>query len=249
MPAKKLFDIRQGVRLGSDVFIVPKEYVQKLRKSEQKFFRPAVMNTSIVGARLNDKYYAFYPYSAGKLDISTEQELQDRVPTYFNDFLLAAKTKLSSRRSLGGDLKWWELLRHRSWQEEHGPKIVSKYFGGSRSFAFDRAGQFVVVVGNAWLVRRGAVNLAITDEEIYFAALTYLSSAIADGLLKYVSIQVSGGQLDLSNKYIGSLLVPNLAKVDASKVSALVQTGKLISEGQIDDWNDVDGLVLSILNG
>ena len=105
-----------------------------------------------------------------------------------------------------------------------------------------------MVVGNAWIVKKGAVKLDITDEEVSFAVLTYLSSTIADELLKYASIQVAGGQLDLSNKYLRNLLVPDLAKVEPSRVNALVQTGKLISEGKIDDWKDVDGLVLSIFN-
>lgn len=249
IPAKKIFDIRQGVRLGNDVFIISKEYLQKLRKSEQRFFRPAVMNLSISDGRLNDAYYVFYPYTGGNLKIATEEELRDHVPTYFKELLSPAKAKLSSRKSLKeGNLKWWELLRHRSWQEEHGSKIVSKYFGGSRSFAFDQTGKFVVVVGNAWLLKKGAVQIEITDEEIYFAVLTYLNSAIADELLKYASIQVSGGQLDLSNRYVNNLLIPDLAKLENSTVSTLVQMGIRISEGQIDNWKDVDELVHSILN-
>lgn len=249
VPAKKVFDIRQGVRLGSDVFVVTKEYFHKLRKSERRFFRPAVMNVSISEARLNDNYYVFYLYSKGLPPITSEEELEKCVPTYFNEIFLPAKRQLSARKSLVRDNKpWWELLEHRAWNEDYESKIVSKYFGGSRSFAFDKTGQFVVVVGNAWLIKKGAINLNIADDEIYFAALAYLSSSIADELLKYVSIQVSGGQLDLSNKYLGNLLVPNLAKLKASEVSALVQTGKLISEGRTDDWKDVDGLVRSILN-
>jgi len=249
LPAKRLFDIRQGVRLGSDVFIVPKEYVQKLSKGEQKFFRPAVMNPSISDGTLNDNYCVFYLYTKGLPPITSEAELEEHVPTYFKERFLPAKRQLSTRKSLERDNKaWWELLEHRSWNEEHVPKIVSKYFGGARSFAFDRSGRFVVVVGNAWLIKKGAVALDITDEEVYFATLAFLSSTIADDLLKYVSIQVSGGQLDLSNRYLGNLLVPNLAKVASPKVNALVQTGKLISEGKIDNWNDVDGLVLSSLN-
>lgn len=93
------------------------------------------------------------------------------------------------------------------------------------------------------------MTLDITDEEVYLAMLTFLSSNTSDELLKYVSVQVSGGQLDLSNKYVGNLLIPNLAKIEAAKRNALVETGKLISEGRIDNWKDVDDLVLSILNG
>ena len=250
VPAKKVFDIRQGVRLGNDVFIISKDYFDKLRKSERQFFRPAVMNLSILDGRVNDSYYVFYPYSDDRLAIATEQELEGRVPTYFKEFLMPAKPKLSSRKSLTeSTLMWWDLIRHRSWQEEHRSKIVSKYFGRSRSFAFDQTGKFVVVVGHAWLLKRGAVDIAITDDEIYFAVLAYLSSTIADELLQYLSIQVSGGQCDLSNKYVGNLPIPNLARLEPAKVSALVQMGTRVSEGKIDRWTDVDDLVDSIING
>jgi hypothetical protein len=142
---------------------------------------------------------------------------------------------------------WWDLLRHRSWQIEDGSKIVSKYFGKSRSFAFDQTGDFVVVVGSAWLLNKGAVELDVTDVEIYFALLAYLSSSIAEDLLKYVSIQVSGGQWDLSNKYLKSLPIPDLVRLDPARLNELVQMGMRISEGRIDNWGSADDLVRSIL--
>jgi adenine-specific DNA-methyltransferase len=246
--ARRVFDIKQGVRLGNDVFIVPKEYVQKLPDNEKRFFRPAVMNLSISDARLNDKYYVFYPYSEGLPVIATELSLEENVPTYFQEFLLPAKPKLESRKSLvNAGLNWWDLLRHRSWQMERSSKIVSKYFGKGRSFSFDSNGDFVVVVGSAWLLRKGAIQLDVTEDDVYFAILAYLSSSIAEDLLKYLSIQVSGGQWDLSHKYVNSLPIPDLTKLGAARVSELVQMGIRISEGQIDKWADVDELLRSIL--
>jgi hypothetical protein len=248
IPAKKVFDIKQGVRLGNDVFIVGREYVRQLEKNESRFFRPAVMNLSLVDASLNDDYYVFYPYTEGLQPIQTEDDLAQHVPTYFEEFLLPAKEKLSSRKSLAkANLSWWELLWHRSWQTKRSPKIVSKYFGGQRSFAFDHTGQFVVVVGSAWLLERGAIEVSITNEEIYFAYLAFLSSAIAYDLLKYASIQVAGGQWDLSNKYTKNLLIPNLAKLAPAQLQELVQTGVRISNGEVDNWSDVDALLNLIL--
>ena len=155
VPAKKVFQIRQGVRLGSDVFVVSKEYIQGLRRSERRFFRPAVMNPSISDGHLNDGYFVFYPYTTGLPAITSEHDLEEHVPTYYKE-LLTAKPKLSARKSLvEGGLAWWDLLRHRPWHEEHSVKIVSKYFGGARSFALDQAGEFIVVVGNAWLLEKG----------------------------------------------------------------------------------------------
>jgi hypothetical protein len=249
LPANNNFDIRQGIRLGNDVFILRKEYVQGLRKNERRFFRPAVMNPSIVDGQLSDAYYAFYPYTDGLPTITSEIELEENVPRYFKEHLLPAKATLKARKTLAGQtgLKWWDLLRPRTWQKECNTKIVSKYFGGTRSFAFDKTGEFVVVVGNAWLLKKGEVDQEVTDEEAYFAILAYLSSAIAYNLLEYLSIQVSGGQLDLSNKYVGELPVPNFATLPLVDLSELIQMGIKISEGKIDRWTDIDDLVLSVL--
>jgi adenine-specific DNA-methyltransferase len=251
--AKKLFDIRLGVRLGNDAFVLPKEYVLKLPINEQQFFRPAVMNLSISDAVLNDNYYVFYRYSTGLPEISSEDELERYVPTYFAEVLLPAKSKLAARKTLArAGMNWWELLEHRAWLRERHPKIVSKYFGKRRSFAFDKTGDYVVVVGNAWLLNKGTIELDVTDEEISYALLTYLSSSTTEDLLKYVSIQVSGGQWDLSNKYLETLPVPDfskLAKTDHDIFNELVQVGIRISEGRLDRWADVDELVTCILNG
>ncbi|MBS1852457.1 MAG: N-6 DNA methylase [Acidobacteria bacterium] len=250
LPANKVFDIRQGVRLGSDVFIVAKEYVRTLGKHERRFFRPAVMNPSIVDGKLSDTYYAFYPYTAGLPPITSEKELEEHVPRYFKDHLLKAKSTLKARKTLERqtELKWWDLLWPRAWQMERNAKIVSKYFGGRRSFAIDRTGDFVVVVGNAWLLKKGEVDQEITDEEFYSAILTYLNSSVAYDMLEYVSIQVAGGQLDLSNRYVGDLPVLNLASLELVDLTKLIEMGITISERTIDRWAEVDELVTSIMN-
>jgi hypothetical protein len=211
------------------------------------------MNLSISDAKLNDDHYVFYRHSEGLPEISTQEELEQHVPTYFREILLPAKPKLETRKTLArASMNWWELLEHRAWLREHRAKIVSKYFGKGRSFAFDKTGEYVVVVGSAWLLNKGAVEIDVTDEEIYFALLTYLSSSTTENLLKYVSIQVSGGQWDLSNKYLEALPVldfTKLAKSEPDKFSDLVQTGMRICAGSVDRWNEIDELVTSILNG
>ncbi len=85
LQANKVFEIRQGVRLGNDVFIVPKEYIKGLGRNERRFFRPAVMNPSIVDGKLSDAYYVFYPYTHGLPTITSEKELQKNVPNYFRN--------------------------------------------------------------------------------------------------------------------------------------------------------------------
>lgn len=248
--ADSIFEIKQGVRLGSDVFIVGKDYVYSLPESERAFFRPAVMNLSIQDARLNDAYHVFYPYTEGLPLITTEVDLAYHLPHYFRDMLLPVKNKLASRKSLvKADLEWWDLLWHRSWLTAPKPRIVSKYFGGARSFAFDEAGIYVVVVGNGWVLKKGAVSTEITEEEICLAMLTFLSGGAADLLLQYASVQVSGGQWDLSHRFLKDMPIPNLSNISLSLLNDLVGLGRKISKPGFEDWKDVDELVLAVLAG
>ncbi len=268
--ARTAFDIRQGVRLGNDVFIVPKEYVQGLRKNEQRFFRPAVMNPSIADGKLADAHFVWYPYTTGLPPITTEKQLQEHAPHYYKDHLEPAKQALKARKTLvrQTELNWWDLLWPRSWQKAREPKIVSKYFGGGRAFAFDKSGDFVVVVGHAWVLKKGRAlqeltdddkkiqevidrvdrNLEPTDDEVYLATLAYLSSSVAYDLIEYLSPQVAGGQLDLSNKFLANLPVPNLTKLKDESLSELIQAGtEIAGEKSFDRWSEVDEIVLSAL--
>ena len=230
------------------MFIVAKAYVTSLPVAEQAFFRPAVMNPSIRDARLDDSYYVFYPYSDGLPGIQTEDDLATHVRSYYTTTLLPAKDKLAGRKSLQREeLNWWDLIWPRSWQQGRHAKIVSKYFGDKRSFAFDQSGNYVVVVGHAWLLEEANADLSLTPEEVQFAALAYLNSTVAESLLEYISVQVSGGQFDLSNKYVKDLPILNFAKLDVDSLNQLVRFGRAIADGTIERWRDVDDLVLSAL--
>jgi hypothetical protein len=87
----------------------------------------------------------------------------------------------------------------------------------------------------------------MTEEESYLATVTYLCSTLARDLLEYMSVQVSGGQLDLSSKYIADLPIPNFAAIEPAELSKMIRTGEDITEGRVEQWSDVDELVLSIL--
>ena len=162
VPASRMFHVRQGVRLGNDVFVVSKSYVQGLSKNEQRFFRPAVMNSSIDTGKLSDSYYAFYRYTEGLAKITSEEELKSHVPQYYREYLRQAKDTLKKGKSVTTQpqLRWYDLIRPGPWQMKRSAKIVSKYFGGRGSFAFDATGDFVAVVGMAWLLKRGVLELA-----------------------------------------------------------------------------------------
>jgi len=175
--------------------------------------------------------------------------LAEFVPHYYKDHFQKAKTELKARKTLvrQTELAWWDMLWPRPWQMKPSPKIVSKYFGGLRAFAFDKTGAYVVVVGNAWLIKKNAV-LPITPEELYFAILAYLSSTAAFEMLEYLSVQISGGQLDLSGKYIEKLPVPKFSELEPAAIAEMIQMGTVIAKGEMESWGDVDKLILSVLS-
>jgi adenine-specific DNA-methyltransferase len=244
IPAKKLFRIKQGVRMGSDLFIVSQSYHNKLLEGEKRFFRPAVMNPSFQDGTLLRKYFIFYPKTVGLPDILDDHDLETYLPTYFRDVLAPNKEKLGARRSLHEGHHWWELSEHRGWLEERKPRLISKYFGSDRSFAYDETGDFVVVVGNGWVLEDRAIGESnLTDSEIYLGMLAFLNSTVFSYLAMYSSVQISGGQFDLSNRYVENLPIPNPSK-NMEAFRNLVDAGTRILRGEKEIWTTLTDVVM-----
>ncbi|MFN8337180.1 MAG: N-6 DNA methylase [Cyclobacteriaceae bacterium] len=225
----ELFDVYQGARTGmNSVFLVPQSYWNKLPKKERKYFRPAITNESLKWGQLSDSYFIFYPY--GSVEINSEQELKQAVPTYFADYLKPNKTKLAERARKSTD-DYWELSEHRAWQRDHRAKLVSTEFGKAGAFAFDQTGIYVAERSNAWFPKEGAWS------DIGFAYVTVLTLPIINDLLQGLSKQIGGGQWYLSSKYINQMPIPDLfdPAFQEDLLEELIQVGRLLSEGeQID---------------
>jgi hypothetical protein len=154
---------------------------------------------------------------------------------------------LRSRRSLHKGASWWELSEHRNWLEEKEPRLVSKYFGSERAFAFDRSGDFVIVVGNGWLLQRSALGETnLTESEVYLGMLAFLNSSYFQFLALYASVQLSGGQFDLSNRYIGNLPVPQPERMKEG-FSLLIEAGQRIVDRDSSIWNELNDIILRSL--
>jgi hypothetical protein len=248
IPAKKLFEINQGVRMGDDLFIVPKEYVQGLGVPERNFFRPAVMNPSVQNGRLLDSHYIFYPNTIGLPKIENDGDLERLLPRFFKKVLSPNEGRLRARKSLHDKERWWGLSEPRRWLENQTPRIISKYFGRERPFAFDREGKFVVVVGHSWSIRSGAVPVeALTNDEVYLVMSAFLNSSVFAALTSYTSVQVSGGQMDLSNRYVDSIPLPNPTKLADKILRRLVEVGEHILTSEVVDWKFVDEAVSAVV--
>jgi type I restriction-modification system DNA methylase subunit len=225
-----IFVVRQGVRTGlNSVFLVTEKYFDSLPKKEKKYFRPAVTNESIDNHRLHYKYYIFY--AEGDNEISTRSKLEKAVPTFYRNYLKPNFDILSSR-ARKGESNFWRLSEPRAWARPFKPKILSKEFGQSGSFVFDKTGEFIPERSHAWLPK-GDYNLT----EIGYAYVTILSMPIINDFLRGLSKQIGGGQWYLSSKFINKMPMPNLFEKFQNQqlLDDLISIGEQLSNGQIVD--------------
>jgi adenine-specific DNA-methyltransferase len=240
---KDLFHVRTGSRPGYlPAFLLDKADWAALPPTEKVFFRPAVVNESIVFGRLYDSKYVFYPY--GRHTINDERELQGKVPTYYQDVLLKYKAQLQKRTSKRDPHRWWEMSESRKWQHEPEAKLVSVYFGDRGSFAYDDSGQFVVVQGFAWLPKSVLKAKDAFHQRLAFAYLAVLNSMVMSELLSATSNTVQGGQWDLSARYVERIPMPNIATLlDPHLLSELSELGSGIHRGDTVDDRAVEEAV------
>jgi adenine-specific DNA-methyltransferase len=243
--AKSLYEIHQGVRMGSDAFLVDSEFWSRLSAEEQRFFRPAVTNTTLEDGRLQADAYIFYPYTAGLPRIGSEDELREYVPEYYERVLLPQKEALADRKSLvKAGQSWWGLIWPREWQYKPAKKLVSKYFGKRGAFGWDESGEFVVVVGHGWIPRDSAKHWQhVTSDEYAHGVIAILASEHCEVLLSQCSVQVGGGQWDLSSKYVGDLLLPAPTRSNAPMIRDLAVLGAKISRGDSVANEPLDDIV------
>jgi predicted RNA methylase len=236
-----LFNVRQGIRTGLiAAFLLSKQHWETLPEHEKGYFRPAVVNKSIKYGFLQDSVYIFYPY--GDKEIETEEELRQTLEHYYQRYLLPNKDRLLSRAEVNR-ARWWELTRHRAWQIERSPKLVSTYFGDAGSFAWDENGEFVVVQGFAWLPKR-IENLGALPTKVSLAYLAILNSSLFSDLLSAVSNNVGGGQWNLSEKFVNKIALPDLLhNQDITTISLLANIGKRMHQGLPTDGEQLDELV------
>lgn len=222
--AKTLFDVSQGTITGlNNVYLVSREYVQALPKGERKYFRPAVVNNSIADGVLNDATYVFYPHGKG-VEIDSEEMLLKKVKVFAEDRLLPNKAALRKRSAIKPD-QWWLLTRPRQRIDAIGPKIISTYFGGAGSFAWDPDGRYIPIQGYAWAPKTDDIAGC---EEAYVALLDH---PLIDILLSGLSNNLSGGQWNLSERYVNQLPLPKL-QPDAPITEILIGIGGALNNGE-----------------
>lgn len=241
----EIFDVKQGARTGDNVFIQPASYVKSLSEKEARFFRPAVINSSIEHCVLNRDWYAWFPYGAEIPKIQNEEQLAKLLPHYYQEKLTHCELKNALGNSrLREDLNWWDLIWPRQWQFEKNKKIVSKYFGEQGSFAYDETGDYVVVVGHAWVPFKSYAT-SFEDDTLAYAYIAITASKLFGQLLEAVSTHIGGGQLKLEKQYIRNIPLPWLGKgtlVSMSTIRKLSAVGQSLANQEIVDSDLLDML-------
>lgn len=245
-----LFDVRQGALTGlNEAFILSSDEYRRLPGEEQIYFRPAAGNSTIKDGRLVEHEYVFYPYDSTGIVFKTEEELKQKLGTYYSWRLSSLKSRLSSRPRV--DDIWWKLAEERAWQRTETPKLISTYFGDSGSFAYDQHGKFAVVQGYAWWWIGPSMNnvdddrdtenteseLGFHDSLLPWAYLALLNSRVFECVLECFCPRVQGGQFNLSKRYVGKTFLPNLmddSRVLSSVVHDLAEIGRLMHAGKND---------------
>ena len=242
-----LFSVRQGVITGHNkAFLLRAEEWSRLPSSEQRYFRPAVLNESIVGGRLSTTAYVFYPYGKDRegadLSLGTEAALAAALPTYCASHLHRYREALEKRAGIGST-GWWQLTRNRlQMTQSRSPKLLSTYFGTTGSFAWDASGDRIVVQGYAWVPKhRGGQTVAQ-------AYVPILNSAIFADLLAARSNNVGGGQWNLSIRFVEDLPLPHLSlTTNRSLVRQLLDLSERIQVHALGGLPESDRLAINEL--
>jgi adenine-specific DNA-methyltransferase len=211
----ELFRVMQGIRTGSNpAFVLSDEELHGLPRSERQFFRKVATSKGIVDGRVTHHMFVFYPYEAGASAFKTAREVKDRLPTYFNRYLLPHRERLQSRPRVGD--RWWELSERRPRLEKGGVVFVSKYFAGPGGVALDLEGASLVLQGYGWIpVGRAEGQITLGDREvpdITAAYLALLNSREFFAALSDYSPPVAGGQRDMSPRFLQSVPIPDLTQ-------------------------------------
>lgn len=206
-----VFDVRQGVQTGHNpAFVLTKEELAKLPRPEREFFRLATMTDSIEFGQLVKPYYVFFPHEDGRPLFESEEAMKQAVPSYHHKYLRPHEEKLKARKAIrdADRADWWGLMRHREWSSSQAPKIISKYFGQIGAFWLDEKGTALPLTGFAWVLKQSG-NRGRSERLLSLQAYDALfNSDVFQRLLSVYCPRVSGGQFDLSYRYVRQVPLP-----------------------------------------
>lgn len=239
-----IFNVKQGIRTGNKKLTISEETYSKLPEFEQNYFRKVTLNSSIKNGAIVEYDYLWYPYDSSGLLINNEEKLSNVAKEFYKGYLLEIKGELL-KRARKDETNWWTLSDHRAWLREKYPKLISKEFGSSGSFAFDKEGELVVARGNGWIPK-----VPFNNNDHYYFYLSIFNSNFFEELLSIYSKQLAGGKwYDLGKKYTSNIPIPKITKELEETIAykKLVFTGKQISNGDINYFDIIDEYLKTVI--
>jgi hypothetical protein len=224
-----VFDVKTGIQTGNnEIFKISETEYYELPNREKSFFKQVVDNQSIKNGKIIISNYIWYPYNKKDLLIKTEQELNQKIQSFYKE-----KLDLLKNRRRKKSLNWWELNTLPSWliEKEKEPRLISTAFGKSDSFAFDKDGIFLIEGANAWFPKK-----KFNDINHYYFYLALFSSPFFYELLSIYSNPYIYGW-NLGKTYTKDIPIPDVQNIHlweiihSSGYTSLVEIGKELSEG------------------
>ena len=193
------FRVDLGIRAGKlkrSLQLTMTQFSQ-LPPKEQKLFRPVAETRSIHDGGIHPRTWAFYPDHP-----MTYGEISRAAPDFFTQFV----------EELGfADDNVVDFYRPSRKMNVLGePRIVSRAFVGTGSFALDRSGEYVVTQAYAWRplppIADGAFDIADLLSDYVFILNSWLFFLLA----REHGRIVAGGQVEGARKYVDSIPLPCL---------------------------------------
>lgn len=196
-----IFNIELGIRAGDrSLFVIDKFLFEKLSHKERQYFKPIAEKDAIRNGRVWPSNFIFYPDQP----ISVE-ELKASAPVFYRERV--------SPRNFSDDFRL-ELARPRyAAASKRGPRIVSRAFAGPGAFAVDEVGDFAVVQGYVWTLKK-MVDSSI-DRLVDYSLI--FNSSVFIGITREFSVIQAGGQIDLAKRYMKNVPLPDLEVLYANR--------------------------------
>lgn len=196
----KLFRVELGVRAGKTgaaLQIDATDY-ERLPAREKKFFRPVAETRSIRNGRILPVSWIFYPQEA-----LTVSEIERSAPIFHARHIAPLGLAGASRVDLERARRDTNLAGR--------PRLVSRAFISTDSFAVDQDGSHVVVQGYSWIpsdvLLRAPFEIIPLLQDYTFV----LNSRLFFALMRENGRIVGGGQVDAAKNQVRRVPLPDLA--------------------------------------
>lgn len=195
-----LFRVELGVRAGKtgSALQISISDFQRLPAKERRLFRPVAETRSIRHGRISPISWIFYPSTS-----VTAGEIQRIAPVFYEKHLnplgLSADTKVDldrPRRDTNFALR---------------PRLVSRAYISTESFAVDETGEHGVVQGYSWLPIAEFLDTPFDLTQTLNDYAFLLNSRLFFALLRENGRIVGGGQVDGAKNQVRQVPLPDLA--------------------------------------